>query len=93
RPNRIVFLAQLPQGSTGKIWKAKLASLAAALDSSPEAAEELPAPRYIEAQPWLLRAVNTPTLSHYVQCTDTRLHYRSWNAGDSSKPVLLFAHG
>lgn len=92
RPGRIVFVEQLPQGSTGKIWKAKLASLAAALDA-PGVIEQAPAPHYTEAQPWLLRAVGAATQSHFVQCADTRLHYRSWNATDTAKPVLLFAHG
>ena len=33
RPNRIVLLERLPQGATGKIWKAKLAAMAAELRS------------------------------------------------------------
>lgn len=34
RPGRIIFLERLPQGATGKIWKAKLAAMAAELNSS-----------------------------------------------------------
>ncbi|WP_242525545.1 alpha/beta fold hydrolase [Pseudomonas fluorescens] len=93
RPGRIVFLEQLPQGSTGKIWKARLASMAAQLDDAPQENSPSPAPQYREAQPWLLRAVSAPTHSHFLQCSETRLHYRSWNASETEKPVLLFAHG
>ena len=32
RPGRIVVLEHLPQGPTGKIWKAKLSAMAAELD-------------------------------------------------------------
>lgn len=96
RPSRIVFLPQLPQGSTGKIWKAKLASMAAELGNSPQADEPAHPPRapdYLDPPQWLLRAVCAPTSSHFLQCPDTRLHYRSWNASETAKPVLLFAHG
>ena len=93
RPGRIVILEQLPQGSTGKIWKARLASMAAALDDAPNGGGPTPTPLYRDAQPWLLRAVNAPTCSHFLQIPETRLHYRSWNASDAEKPVLLFAHG
>lgn len=50
-------------------------------------------PNYVDPPPWLLRAVSAPTTSHFVTCDGTRLHYRCWNADDSAKPVLLFAHG
>ncbi|MNQ57795.1 Long-chain-fatty-acid--CoA ligase [compost metagenome] len=96
RPNRIIFLPQLPQGTTGKIWKAKLASMAAELEDTPAADEPACKPRapdYVDPPEWLLRAVSAPSSSHFIQCPDVRLHYRSWNAGDTSKPVLLFAHG
>ncbi|MGP3791523.1 alpha/beta fold hydrolase [Pseudomonas sp. B392_1p] len=93
RPSRIIPLPQLPQGSTGKIWKAKLASMAATLEDSPQAHEPPCAPQYVDPPQWLLRAVSAPSVSHFVQHPEVRLHYRSWNAGDTSKPVLLFVHG
>lgn len=51
------------------------------------------APQYVAPPEWLLRAVSAPSISHFVQHPDVRLHYRSWNASDANKPVLLFAHG
>lgn len=93
RPSRIILLPQLPQGSTGKIWKAKLATMAAELGDSPQAHEPPRAPQYVDPPQWLLRAVSAPSVSHFVQHPDVRLHYRSWNADDTSKPVLLFVHG
>ena len=50
-------------------------------------------PAYTEPPTWLLRAVATPTTSHFVESTGIHLHYRAWNAGDTSKPALLFVHG
>lgn len=93
RPNRIIPLSQLPQGSTGKIWKAKLAMMAAEPGDSTQMPKTPSAPQYVAPPEWLLRAVSAPSESHFVQHPDVRLHYRSWNAGDTSKPVLLFVHG
>jgi pimeloyl-ACP methyl ester carboxylesterase len=50
-------------------------------------------PAYVDPPDWLLRAVAAPATSHFVDCAGTRLHYRCWNAGETAKPVLLFAHG
>jgi pimeloyl-ACP methyl ester carboxylesterase len=50
-------------------------------------------PAYVDPPDWLLRAVAAPTTSHFADCDGTRLHYRCWNARETAKPVLLFAHG
>lgn len=93
RPSRIIPLSQLPQGSTGKIWKAKLTMMAAEPGDSTQMPKPPSAPQYVAPPEWLLRAISAPSQSHFLQCPDVRLHYRSWNAEDTNKPVLLFAHG
>jgi len=50
-------------------------------------------PAYVDPPDWLLRAVAAPTTSHFADCAGALVHYRCWNAGDTAKPVLLFAHG
>jgi pimeloyl-ACP methyl ester carboxylesterase len=48
----------------------------------------------IEATPsWFEWALQQPRRSHVTHTEGTRLHYVSWNAGDTHKPGLLFAHG
>lgn len=42
---------------------------------------------------WFTRAVATPSESNYVDANGAVLHYLSWNAHETHKPGLLFAHG
>jgi pimeloyl-ACP methyl ester carboxylesterase len=42
---------------------------------------------------WFTRAVATPCESNYVDAGGAVLHYLSWNARETHKPGLLFAHG
>jgi pimeloyl-ACP methyl ester carboxylesterase len=42
---------------------------------------------------WFTRAVATPCESNYVAADGMVLHYLSWNAHETHKPGLLFAHG
>lgn len=42
---------------------------------------------------WFTRALAVPCESRYVDAGDTAIHYLSWNAGDTHKPGLVFAHG
>lgn len=42
---------------------------------------------------WFTRALAAPCESNYVDAGGTVLHYLSWNAHDTHKPGLLFAHG
>lgn len=45
------------------------------------------------APEWFDWAVSQPRRSHFTDSDGTRIHYASWNAGDTDKPGLLFAHG
>ncbi len=42
---------------------------------------------------WFDWAINQPRRSHFIEAGGTAVHYVSWNAGDTHKPPLLFAHG
>jgi len=42
---------------------------------------------------WFTRALATPCESNYVNAGEATLHYLSWNAHESHKPGLMFAHG
>ena len=42
---------------------------------------------------WFTRAIAAPAQSLFAQVDGARIHYLSWNAGDTHKPALLFAHG
>ena len=42
---------------------------------------------------WFARAIAAPVESRFVEVDGTPIHYLAWNAGDTSKPPLLFAHG
>jgi len=42
---------------------------------------------------WFARAIAAPVESRFTQVDGTPIHYLSWNAGDTTKPPLLFAHG
>ena len=42
---------------------------------------------------WFTRAVAVPCASNYVDDAGTVIHYLSWNAHETHKPGLLFAHG
>jgi len=44
-------------------------------------------------QDWFDWAVSQPRRSHFTDSAGTRVHYVSWNVGDTHKPGLLFAHG
>ena len=45
------------------------------------------------APEWFEWAVSRPRASHFADADGTRIHYASWNAGDTGKPGLLFLHG
>jgi len=53
-------------------------------DVTPDA---LPAPE------WFTRALAAPSESHYIDIDGAAIHYISWNAHETHKPGLLFAHG
>jgi pimeloyl-ACP methyl ester carboxylesterase len=42
---------------------------------------------------WFSRAIAAPAESRFAEVDGTPIHYLAWNAGDASKPPLLFAHG
>jgi pimeloyl-ACP methyl ester carboxylesterase len=42
---------------------------------------------------WFTRAIAAPGESRFVEVDGTPIHYLSWNAADTGKPGLLFAHG
>jgi pimeloyl-ACP methyl ester carboxylesterase len=46
-----------------------------------------------DAPSWFKWALQQPRRSHVTHADGARLHYVSWNAGDTHKPGLLFAHG
>lgn len=43
--------------------------------------------------PSIAVALHAPTTAHSVSAGGANVHYRGWNADDSDKPPLLFAHG
>jgi pimeloyl-ACP methyl ester carboxylesterase len=45
------------------------------------------------APEWFTRAIDAPVESRYVDVDGTPIHYLTWNAQDTHKPGLLFAHG
>jgi pimeloyl-ACP methyl ester carboxylesterase len=46
-----------------------------------------------DAPQWFRRALSAPAESRFVDVDGTPIHYLSWNAQDTHKPGLLFAHG
>ena len=42
---------------------------------------------------WFTRAIAAPAESRFAEVDGARIHYLSWNAADTGKPPLLFAHG
>ena len=42
---------------------------------------------------WFTRAIAAPVQSHFAEVDGAPIHYLSWNAADTDKPALLFAHG
>ena len=42
---------------------------------------------------WFTRTIAAPAESRFVEVDGTPVHYLSWNAADTGKPGLLFAHG
>jgi pimeloyl-ACP methyl ester carboxylesterase len=42
---------------------------------------------------WFTKAISQPTESHFVDLDGAPVHYLTWNAADTHKPGLLFAHG
>jgi pimeloyl-ACP methyl ester carboxylesterase len=42
---------------------------------------------------WFTWAIAQPRRSHFAEAGGTRIHYASWNAGETHKPALLLAHG
>jgi pimeloyl-ACP methyl ester carboxylesterase len=42
---------------------------------------------------WFTRALAAPCESNYADAEGTALHYLTWNAHETHKPGLLFAHG
>lgn len=52
-----------------------------------------PSSSSVTAPDWFLWAVSQPTTSHFADNDGTTIHYRCWNAQDTHKPGLLFAHG
>ena len=42
---------------------------------------------------WFTHAISAPTKSHLANVDGSAVHYLSWNAADTHKPGLVFAHG
>ena len=42
---------------------------------------------------WFTKAIAQPAESCFVDVGGSPVHYLSWNAADTQKPGLLFAHG
>ena len=42
---------------------------------------------------WFTKAIAAPAQSHFANIDGAAVHYLSWNAGNTQKPCLLFAHG
>lgn len=47
----------------------------------------------VQTPAWFTRAISAPSESRYVDVDGAPVHYLSWNAQDTNKPGLLFAHG
>ena len=45
------------------------------------------------APEWFTRTIAVPSESHFVDIDGVPVHYLSWNAHETTKPGLLFAHG
>jgi len=45
------------------------------------------------APDWFAKAISQPAESRFVDVKGTPIHYLLWNAADTHKPGLLFAHG
>lgn len=45
------------------------------------------------APEWFTRAIAAPAESRFTHVDGTPIHYLAWNAADTDKPALLFAHG
>jgi pimeloyl-ACP methyl ester carboxylesterase len=45
------------------------------------------------APDWFNKAIAQPAESRFASLDGTPVHYLAWNAGDTHKPGLLFAHG
>lgn len=45
------------------------------------------------APEWFLRAIASTPGSYFADDHGTRIHYLAWNAHETHKPTLLFAHG
>ena len=45
------------------------------------------------APEWFTRAIAAPAESRFTEVDGTPIHYLAWNAADTHKPALLFAHG
>jgi pimeloyl-ACP methyl ester carboxylesterase len=45
------------------------------------------------APEWFTRAIAAPAESRFTEVDGARIHYLIWNAADTHKPALLFAHG
>ena len=54
---------------------------------------ETPPPALPAAPEWFTRAVAQPAESRFVQVDGAAIHYLLWNAQDTNKPGMLFAHG
>ncbi|WP_028223034.1 alpha/beta fold hydrolase [Paraburkholderia oxyphila] len=42
---------------------------------------------------WFNSAIRQPRSSHFTESSGAAVHYVSWNAADTHKPPLVFAHG
>lgn len=51
-----------------------------------------PVPDFVPPE-WFTRALAVPCESNYVDAGGTAIHYLSWNAHETHKPGLVFAHG
>ena len=47
----------------------------------------------VSAPSWFDLAMSQPRRSHFTEAGGTAVHYASWNAADTGKPPLVFAHG
>ena len=61
--------------------------------SSPADRVRLSMSEQTAAPEWFTRATAAPAESRFTEVDGTPIHYLSWNAADTDKPALLFAHG
>lgn len=47
----------------------------------------------VSAPSWFDLAMSQPRRSHFTEAGGAAVHYVSWNAADTGKPALVFAHG